>query len=614
MPDGSTTRHGARLRIAQPTAVALLTAGLFLAPAPAEAQLAPPAPEAASGWLATTSSRATRHMISTANPIASATGREILRKGGSAVDAAIAAQFVLGLVEPQSSGLGGGAFLVFWDRTTGALTTYDGRETAPSAARPDRFLDQGRPMPFMAAVKSPLSVGVPGTVRLLAEVHRRHGKLPWPDLVAPALALAEAGFAVSPRLHRLLADSAPASFSETARAYFFDAAGRPHPPGHRLTNPAYAATLRRIATDGADGFYKGEIAASIVAALSTGAATTGKGTVTTADLANYRVVERPPVCTLYRRHRVCGMGPPSSAGHAIAQTLGVLDGFDLGTRPVLSASPAPLHLVAEALKLAFADRARYVADPDFIPVPPGLLAPDYIAERRKLIMPWRPLATAPPGVPPGVRASSYGADATVEAHGTSHLSIVDAAGNAVAMTTTIEAAFGSGIMAAGFLLNNELTDFSMRPTDRDNRLIANRVEPLKRPRSSMAPTLVFAPDGSLRLVTGSAGGARIIPYVLKTILAVVDWNADALTAVSLPNFATRNVDVEIEEPMVSGWDGLGHPAGAMGIVGTAPSLAPHRQALHIQTLTSGTQVIVRRPDGALEGAADPRREGLALGD
>lgn len=612
MSDGSTTRQGGRRWIGRPTAVALLAAGLFLAPVAADAQRQPPAPEAASGWLATTPSRASRHMISTANPIASSIGRDILRKGGTAVDAAVAAQFVLGLVEPQSSGLGGGAFLVFWDRATDALTTYDGRETAPSAARPDRFLEQGRPMPFMAAVKSPLSVGVPGTVRLMAEVHRRHGKLPWPDLVAPAIALAEAGFAVSPRLQRLLADSGPATFSETARAYFFDAAGRPHPPGHRLTNPAYAATLRRLATDGADAFYNGEIADSIVAALSAGVA--GQGTVTTADLANYRVVERPPVCTLYRRHRVCGMGPPSSAGHAIAQSLGVLDGFDLGHRPLLSASPAPLHLVAETLKLAFADRARYLADPDFISIPRGLLAPDYIAERRKLVMPWRPLATAPPGVPPGVKASNYGSDATIEVHGTSHLSIVDAAGNAVAMTTTIEAAFGSGIMASGFLLNNELTDFSMRPTDRDGRPIANRIEPGKRPRSSMAPTLVFAPDGALRLVTGSAGGARIIPYVLKTILAVVDWNADALTAVSLPNFATRNLDVEIEEPMVYGRDGLGHPAGAMGIVGTAFSLKPHRQTLLVETLTSGTQVVVRRPDGALEGAADPRREGLALGD
>ncbi len=583
----------------------------------AQAQLGLVAPERQSGWQEKPSVRAQRHMVAAANPLAADAGREILRLGGSSVDAAIAVQLVLGLVEPQSSGLGGGAFLLHWDARARAIASFDGRETAPAGAEPDRLMVDGRPMPFRQAVKSPLSIGVPGTVRLLELAHRRHGTLAWATLFQPAIRLAENGFPVSPRLAGMLAKSTPQDFSPEARVYFFDGEGRPWPTGHKLANPEYAETLKRIAATGADGFYRGPIAEAVVSAARVGAARIGapaKGSITIADLRGYRAVERPAVCVAYRRQRVCSMGPPSSGGHALGQALGMLEAYDLGSSPGATLAPSAMHAIAEATKLAFADRNHYLADPDFVDVPAGLLAPSYIAERRRLIAPGRPIVRAYPGTPPASGSRLHGADETVEIAGTSHVSIIDAAGNAVAMTTTVEGAFGSGHWAAGFLLNNELTDFSFRPVAADGRPIANRIEGGKRPRSSMSPTIVLDERGQAVIVTGSAGGSRIIGYVLKTLVALIDWRLDAADALALPHFGSRGATFEIEQPEVGGLAGFRHPAGPLAIVSRAIALKPHGHAIQFDVMTSGTQVIVRRADGWLEGAADPRREGIAIGD
>ena len=594
---------------------AVLFAATLLAVAgalPSAAQLGILAPERESGWQEKPFATASRHMIAAANPYAAEAGLDMLRLGGSAVDAAIAAQLVLGLVEPQSSGLGGGAFLLHWDATSRATTSYDGRERAPAAAQGDRFLVKGRPLPFSEAVKSPLSVGVPGTVALMELAHQRHGKLAWASLFAPAIRLAEAGFLVSPRLHRLLAETGPKPFAPVARTYFFDTRGRPWAAGHRLANPAYAETLKRVAAGRAAAFYDGPVAAAIVAAAAVEPAS--KGAITPADLAAYRAIERAAICTPYRSLSACGMGPPSSAGHTLGQALALLDGFDLGRGPRTAMMAGPMHLIGEALKLAFADRNWYLADPDFVAAPSGLLDPAYLAERRSLITTYRPLWRVYPGTPPRIGGQAHGPDDTHEAAGTSHLSIIDAAGNAVAMTTTIEAAFGSGLWAAGFLLNNELTDFSFRPAARDGRPIANRIEGGKRPRSSMAPTIVLGEDGRPLIVTGSSGGSRIPGYVLKTLVALIDWKLDAAGALALPNFGSRGGAFELEMPTVGVAGGQAHPANALAIVNRALALKPYGHDIGLDVLTSGTQVIVRRPDGSLEGAADPRREGVALGE
>ncbi|MEZ5855575.1 MAG: gamma-glutamyltransferase family protein [Hyphomicrobiaceae bacterium] len=598
-------------------ALALLLLASFAAPylatTPAHAQAGLFAPEAETGWQPRPATHARRHMVATANLLASRAAREQLRAGGSAVDAAIAAQLVLGLVEPQSSGLGGGAFLLHFDAPTNTMVAYDGREAAPAAAMPDRFLAKGRPMPFRRVVKSSLSIGVPGTVRLLEAVHRRHGRRPWQTLFADAIKLAETGFAVSPRLHSLLATTSPAEFTAPARAYFYDASGRPWPAGHILRNPAYAATLKAIASSGAAAFYDGPLAHEIVAASAVQAS--AKGQITLSDLSAYRVIERKPLCVPYRTHQVCSMGPPSSGAHTLGQVLLMLGADHLGDSPRAAMAPRPLHLLSEALKLAFADRNWYLADPAFVPIPSGLLDRAYLAERRSLIPAWRPVPRAYPGRPPGSQRHAFGRDATHEASGTSHISIIDAAGNAVAMTTTIESGFGSGRWAGGFLLNNELTDFSFRPKDRDGRLIANRVEGGKRPRSSMSPAIVLDQAGKPVIVTGSAGGSRIIGYVLKTLIAVIDWKLDAASALALPNFgSTRDGPFDLEGPQGGIISGFGKPAGALGIITTALRLKPLDQTIALKQLTSGTQLIIRRADGHLEGAADPRREGAALGD
>jgi gamma-glutamyltranspeptidase/glutathione hydrolase len=577
-----------------------LALGLYVAGAPfAAAQRTQEAPEADTGRSGQSGPTLARHdMISSASPLASQAGRDILAAGGSAVDAAIAAQLVLGLVEPQSSGLGGGAFIVHWDNSRQALTSYDGRETAPAAAKPDRFLKSGKPMAFDKAVPSGLSVGVPGLVRLLELAHRKHGKLPWADLFKPAIKLARDGFAVTPRLHLLLRWVGADAFDRNARAYFFTPDGSVHAIGHVLRNEDYAATLERIAQHGAQGFYEGPIAEAIVAAVAK--APNMAGDMTLADVAGYAAKEREPVCVAYRGRRVCGMGPPSSGGITVGQTLMLLDGFDLGSGRAQAMRATALHLIAEAEKLAYADRGRYLADPDFVTIPSGLLDQGYLDERRRLIDRNAAMPEGQPGMPPGASQRAFGSDATLERSGTSHLSIIDRNGNAVGMTTTIEGAFGSGIFAAGFLLNNELTDFSFRPTDKDGAAIANRVEAGKRPRSSMSPTIVFGSDGRVQAVLGSPGGTRIILYVVKSLVALIDWQYDAQAAAALINFGSQGDTFEIETSVAA--------------VGPVLSLTGYWHKLEFGLLNSGTHIVVRRPDGMLEGGADPRREGVALGN
>jgi gamma-glutamyltranspeptidase / glutathione hydrolase len=578
----------------------------------ASAQRARIAPEAASGHVEKGLATARRFMVTAANPLAVEAGFEILAAGGSAVDAAIATQLVLNLVEPQSSGIGGGAFLLHWDATSAALRTYDGREQAPAAAKADRFLRDDTPLPFSKVVKSGLSVGVPGLVRLLEHVHERHGKLPWQRLFAPAIRLSEEGFRVSPRLSLLLYLQGPDAFAPDARHYFFDADGDARSAGFLLKNPEFATTLRAIRDQGPAAFYTGPIAQAMVDAIAN--APNYAGDLTLADLAGYQVKDRPPICITYRRNRVCGMGPPSSGAITVNQTLGLLEGFDLGSSPRDALRPSLMHLIAEAQKLAYADRNRYLADPDFVSIPQGLLDSEYLTSRRKLIDPLKAARhRVMPGRPPGLdKRASFGIDATREAAGTSHISIVDAEGNAVSMTTTIESAFGSGLWAAGFLLNNELTDFSFRPFDASGRPIANRVEGGKRPRSSMAPTIVLDDSGGLKAVLGSPGGSRIILYVLKALVGIIDWKLDAQTAAAMINFGSRGRDFELEYDAAFATRDILKPWQHAPAVWHAIRLRPFGHRIRPDWMTSGLHIIVRR-NGMLEGAADPRREGIALG-
>jgi len=534
--------------------------------------------------------RAARQMVVAANPLAAEAGRDILRAGGTAVDAAIAAELVLNLVEPQSSGIGGGAFLLHYDGQSGAVAAYDGRETAPAAATPGLFLTAaGEPMEFWDAVVGGRSVGVPGLVRLLELAHRAHGRLPWARLFEPAITLAETGFLVSPRLHALIAEDPYLKIFPATAAYFTDASGAPLAAGTQLRNPAFAATLRRIAQDGADAFYNGPIAEAIVAAVQ--GTTPNPGGLSLADLAGYQAKRREALCAPYRTWRVCGMPPPTSGGVAVLQILGLLERFDL---PALAPdSAAAWHLITEASRLAFADRDRFLADADFVPVPVArLLAPDYLARRSAAIAPDASLGTAEPGLP----AQNGAMPVQHDPPSTTHLVVVDAAGNAVSMTASIESAFGARLMAAGFLLNNELTDFSFRP-DIDGRPVANRVEPGKRPRSSMAPTIALASDGRLALAVGSPGGSRIIGYVVKALVATLDWGLDIQAAIDLPNVVNRNGASEVEE-------GAADLAAGLTAAGGEVKLVPLNSGLHGIAVTAA----------GLTGGADPRREGVALGD
>ena len=535
-------------------------------------------------------------MVAAANPLAVDAGYKILRAGGSAVDAAIGVQLVLGLTEPQSSGLGGGAFLLVHDAKTHKLIAYDGRETAPAAATPERFLDKdGRPLAFTDAVVGGRSVGVPGTVRLLETAHRKHGRLPWPALFTPAIALAENGFAVSPRLHTMVA--AETNLRGRAKAYFFDD-DRPRAIGTIMKNPAYATTLRRLAQGGADAFYTGEIAQDIV---DTVRESTNPGDITLADLASYRVQVREPVCDTYRRYRVCGMPLPSSGGITVLQILKLLEPYDvkaMGPRSFWSA-----HFLSEAGRLAYADRGVYEADPAFYAAPAGLLDDGYLHARSVLITTRGSLGRAIPGTPPGqaerARKVGWGEDVALEFPSTSHISIVDQYGSAVAMTTTIEDAFGSRLMTrSGFLLNNELTDFSLAPTE-NGKPVANRVEAGKRPRSSMAPMIVYDRAGRVYMVAGSPGGSAIINYVAKTLIGVLDWGLDPQTAIALPNVGSRNGATELE-------------ANTQAVL-LAEKLRALGHEVQVIDHTSGLQAIVRTKSGWI-GGADPRREGIVKGD
>lgn len=539
---------------------------------------------------------ATRHMIAAANAYATDAGLDILRAGGSAVDAAITAQLVLNLVEPQSSGIGGGAFLLHWDERMGTLGSFDGRETAPAGLEPDAFqTTDGKPRDFWDVLRSGASVGTPGLVRMLALAHARHGRLPWRRLFEPAIALAEGGFTVSHRLHTLLDARGPDNFDATARDYFFTKDGKPRAIGSRLRNPSFAATLRRIAAEGPTAFYVGPIAESIVSSVQS--APRGPGALTAGDIAHYAARERSPVCTTYRAHRICGMGPPSSGGLAVAMSLQLVSPHALGPLPM---TPRALHIIAEAQKLAYADRDRWIADPDQVAIPAGLLDPRYLASRMLLLDPARAAHKVEAGTPPGAPRRRAGIDATSEIAGTTHLSVIDSSGNAVALTSSIEAGFGSGLMASGFLLNNQLTDFSFRTHDAAGRQIANAPAPRRRPRSSMSPTIVFGPDGRLFAVLGSPGGSRIPLYVTKAIVGLIDWKLDAQAAADLANFGSRNGPFELE-------------AGTLGPQ-IRDALASLGHTVAETPMTSGIHAIVRRGPGRLEGSADPRREGAARGD
>ena len=565
----------------------------------------PDQPEGSSGYTPKPGWATTRTSVAAANPLATDAGYRILKAGGSALDAAIAVQMVLTLVEPQSSGIGGGTFLLHFDGKV--VEAFDGRETAPMAADDKLFLGaDGNPLAFDDAVVGGRSVGAPGTVRMLELAHSEHGKLPWAQLFAPAISLAEGGFQVSRRLHTLVKADAHLKKDPVAAAYFLRPGGEPHPVGHTLRNPELAAVLRRIAREGSAAFYQGEIAQAIVDKVQRHPTNPGK--LALSDLAAYQPKKRSPICHDHhargKDYRLCGFPPPSSGALAIGQILGILRNVHADAIPLEAGLPSAnwLHLYTEAARLAYADRALYLADPDFVQPPAGswasLLDPAYLAARAKLIGPLS-MKVAQPGTP-GQVTSRYAPAPEQAEVGTSHISIVDAQGNALAMTTTIEDVFGSRQMVKGFLLNNELTDFSFAPADESGRPIANRVQPGKRPRSSMAPTLVFEKAGGrLALSVGSPGGGAIIHYTAKTIYGVLNWGLSAQQAIDLPNFGTFNGPSLLEQQRFP-------PA-------TVEALRARGAEVREQDMTSGLQAIQRTPTGWF-GGTDPRREGIVMGD
>lgn len=569
-------------------------------------------PEAASGFTAKPGWTFQRQAVAAANPLATEAGAQILRAGGSAVDAAIAVQMVLTLVEPQSSGIGGGAFLLHHDGRK--LQAFDGRETAPAAVDETLFLNaRGEPLPFPTAVVSGRSVGVPGAVMMLALAHRHHGKLPWTQLFDPAIRLAEQGFAISPRLHTLLAADAALKADPVAAAYFYRANSQPHPVGHVLRNPELAQVLRNIAAIGPIALHEGPVARAIVNKVRRHP--TLPGALSLDDLKAYQPREREALCfdhtAAARALRVCGFPPPSSGAIAIGQTMGLLARTPQALAPLVNGLPSAdwLHSYNEASRLAMADRAQYVADPDFVAAPAGrwssLLEARYLDDRSRLIGPAR-MPTANAGEPAAER-SSWAPMPDQPEHGTSHISIVDAFGNALAMTSTIESAFGSRLMVStdptrpgGFMLNNQLTDFSFTPRDAQNRPVANRVEPGKRPRSSMSPTLVFdKATGELLMSTGSPGGAFIIHYTAKVLHGVLQWGLSPQAAADLPNFGTLGGPLVLEQGRFP--------------LATVQALQQRGHVVQSGELTSGAQAIVRR-GAAWLGGADPRRESTVAGD
>ena len=546
-------------------------------------------PEAATGVYHQQLVQGQHYMVAAAHPLASQAGTAMLAKGGSAVDAAIATQLMLGLVEPQSSGIGGGAFMLHWQAEQQKMTTYDGREIAPAAATPLLFTAQGKTMDWRDAYVGGKSVGVPGVIAMLYQAHQQYGKLPWADLFTDTINAAEQGFKVSGRTANQLKMgwNKGVSVFFDSRTYFFPD-GKPLTEGALLKNPAYARTLRLIAEKGPDAFYKGELAKAISERVQT--AEINPGLLTEADLAAYKVVQRDAVCIPYRVYKVCGMAPPSSGGIAVLQMLGILANFDLAK--IAPDSVQATHLLAQAAKLAFADRDRYLADPDFVTVPvAGMLESNYLKQRAALIAPDKAgspaIAGEPEGAPERITAVSP------ELPNTSHFSIVDADGNAVSMTTSIENVFGSGLMVGGFLLNNQLTDFSLSP-QKQGYLVANRVEAGKRPRSSMAPMMVFNADGSLKLLTGSPGGSRIINYVGQSIVAILDWKLDVQQALNLPRLTHRNDYLALEK--------------GTALAAQQAMLEDMGYKVQLQDLNSGIHAIMLTKQG-LQGAADPRREG-----
>lgn len=546
-------------------------------------------------------------LAAAAHPEAVKAGFAVLEEGGSAVDAAIAMQAVLSLVEPQSSGIGGGGFLLFYDRAAHRVTAYDGRETAPAAVDETLFLGpDGRPLAFMDAALGGRAVGVPGVMRMLALAHRRHGRLPWARLFQPAIRLAEEGFALSPRLHAVLARHAelfrrrgitdPAALG-AAGPYFFTKELEPKPVGTILKNPAYARTLRLVADKGVDVFYAGEIARDIVAAVRDNPFS--PGVMTLEDLAGYRAEESPPLCGTYRVWRLCSMGPPSSGGSTMLAILGILEGFDL--KALGPWGVQAVHLFAEAGRLAYADRDRYTADARFYPVPlPGLIDKAYLARRRALIRADRAMEHAAPGLPPG--AEEAGAGSGPDHPSTSHLVAIDRDGNAVTFTTTVQIAFGSFVMVDGFLLNNQLTDFDFNPRDEDGRPVANRPQGGKKPRSSMTPTFVFDARDRLVMGIGSPGGSRIISYVAKTVIGVLDWGMPIEKAIAAPNLMGRGDVLEIER--------------GTALEALAPRLEQMGHRIRRAEMTSGLHGFTVRYDEKglphYRGGADPRREGIVL--
>ena len=590
--------------IKSPLIVFLLTAMLAACSSVPVNKPVPIEPEGSSGYTEKNGWIAQRFMVAAANPLAVDAGYQMLKAGGSALDAAIATQMVLGLVEPQSSGIGGGAFMLYFDGAK--IQAFDGRETAPASADEKLFLKpDGKAMPFHEAVVGGRSVGVPGVLRMLELAHKQYGKLPWQVLFEPAIKLARDGFSVSPRLAILLESETYLKTDPVAAAYFYDAQGKPRPVGYLLKNPALAATLQKIATEGADAFYTGKIAQDIARKVTQHP--TNPGGLTVQDLAGYQAKRRTAICSDYRAWTVCGMPPPSSGGIAIAQMLGILETKDMRTLApidgVLNADA--VHLFTEAGRLAYADRNRYIADPDFVPLPKhgvrALLDKKYLAQRAALISD-KSMGRATAGMP-FPQQLAWGTDTSPELPSTSHISIVDGKGNALAMTTTIENGFGSRQMVDGFLLNNELTDFSADAVDADGP-IANRVQAGKRPRSSMSPTLVFEKESKkLVLSVGSPGGSAIINYVSKTLIGMMDWGLNVQQAINLPNMGSRNGPTELEQGRVS--DTLIAQLKAKG------------HEVQVMEQTSGLHGIMRLSLHGEEvwfGAADPRREGIAKGD
>jgi gamma-glutamyltranspeptidase/glutathione hydrolase len=571
---------------------AFAAVGVFLA---ASSLCAQPAPEPATGITPKQLVTAQHFMVVAAHPLAARAGADILKRGGSALDAAIATELVLNLVEPQSSGIGGGAFLLHFAARAGRLDAYDGRETAPAAARPERFLAaSGKPLDWPEAIVSGRSAGVPGLLRLFELAHAKHGRLAWAELFAPAIGLAESGFPVSARLHALLAAEKFLARDDAARRYFYLADGQAKSAGTLLRNPEFAAVLKAVAARGADAFYRGAIARDIAAAVR--GRKVSPGDLAEADFAAYSAKSREPLCGAYRKWKVCGMPPPSSGGFAVLQILRILEGFDL--RNVGPDSAQAVHLFSEAGRLAYADRNRYIADPDFVAAPlAALLDARYLSARARLIDPKRSMGRAQSGVPEGVRAS-FGLAEPLELLSTTHVSVVDAEGNAVALTASIESAFGNRQMVRGFLLNNELTDFSWVPEE-GGKPVANRVEGGKRPRSSMAPTMVFDETGKLVMVIGSPGGHSIINYVARTLVNVLDWGMDIQQAIASPRMGSRNGPTELEE--------------GTALEKLAPELQRMGHSVRIRPEASGLHGILRTRDG-WTGGADPRREGVAVGE